>query len=104
MSELTDERLREMREYYFENTHFLLERDVVAAIDELLRSRQESQNARDTARLNFIAEEWFFQDHKGSIGFCFNETWDAGKHKDLREAIDAAMSPSVPDTKKGDEK
>ena len=48
---------------------------------------------RDAERLNFIERYWFYQSDTGYWLFGFNETWDAGKHDELRDAITNAMKP-----------
>lgn len=50
----------------------------------------------DTARLNWIAEHWFYKDSGNNICFNFNEAWDAGRHDDLRAAIDADRAITPP--------
>lgn len=63
--------------------------DGVAAMCDLAAPAQKEPGLTDRQRIDFISDEWFYTDGAGNVSFCFSEIWDAGKHKDLRAAIDA---------------
>lgn len=61
-----------------------------------LRAQAEEVAAlrADAERLDFLERAWFFKSSEGYIEFAFNECWDAGRHDNLRAAIDAHLAAS----------
>lgn len=57
-------------------------------IDTLRAQLAEAQ--KDSERLDWIEQSWFYRDSRGTISFVFNDSWDAGTHDSLRAAIDTA--------------
>ncbi|AEC22257.1 hypothetical protein PT7_P021 (plasmid) [Pusillimonas sp. T7-7] len=54
------------------------------------RAALQSQDREDAERIDFMEKEWFYRDPNGVWTFSFNECWEAGRHENLREAIDHA--------------
>lgn len=65
---------------------------VLSLLDENEALQAENEKLRkDAERLQWVTENWFYQTLDGTWIFSFDESWDAGKHLDLRAAIDSAM-------------
>lgn len=47
---------------------------------------------KDAERLDYIERNWFYRDAFGELTFIFNESWSAGVHETLRDAIDAEIN------------
>lgn len=65
--------------------------DAESALAELNTLRTQLAEAqKDSERLDWIEQSWFYRDSRGTISFVFNDSWDAGTHDSLRAAIDTA--------------
>lgn len=100
MSEVSDERLRNTRAWAESRIGSLAAADViVAACDEALAARQESQSARQHRNDCKYAANVLL----GAMSVGPNNGRVAYRLLAMAE-LPVPMSPSVPDTKKGDEK